>query len=67
MRKKLYLSIIKRLQQLIIKDGEVTFISAEALQEMKDNNEKIEYAIKWNNRLSFRFVSLNLCQLGGNN
>lgn len=57
MRKKLYLSIIQRLQQLIIKDGEITFISAGELQQMKDNNEEIEYAIKhfdlWNQNVEF--------------
>ena len=57
MRKKLYLSIIKRLQQLIIKDGEITFITAEELQVLKENNEKIEYAIKhfdlWNQNVEF--------------
>jgi hypothetical protein len=57
MRKKLYLAIVKRLQQLIIRDGKIIFITEEELQRMKDDNEPIEYAIKhfdlWNQNVDF--------------
>lgn len=58
MRKKIYLSIISRLQQLILRDdGSIVFVSQEELQRMKDNNEVINYAIRhfdlWNQNVQF--------------
>lgn len=57
MRKKIYLTLTERLQQLIIKDGEIVFVTKEKLQEMKDNGEVINYAIKhfdlWNENVKF--------------
>jgi hypothetical protein len=57
MRKKIYLVLTERLQQLIIQDGEIVFVTKEKLQEMKEKGEIIDYAIKhfdlWNDNVDF--------------
>ncbi|KAA6346422.1 hypothetical protein EZS27_006072 [termite gut metagenome] len=55
MRKELYKSLVERLQQLIIVEGEIAFVSKEKLQALKDAGQTPEEAIKhfalWNNQI----------------
>ncbi|KAA6348056.1 hypothetical protein EZS27_004508 [termite gut metagenome] len=57
MRKELYKALVERLKQLIVLENEITFVSTERLQAMKDAGETPEEAIKyfalWNRQVEF--------------